>query len=141
MRRNGSQAYSTGGWYKYTLSLKNGVLKANKDKEDSMGEQYHSARAMIKGLCSNYDNPTGGCLLRSREELVKCPQLNTGGLVCRFFWDVLLEDPDSRTLKAEIMGNDHIIACACCGLPFRAVSLKAKYCVRCARAGRKEAHA
>lgn len=70
-----------------------------------MSEQYHSARAMIKGLCSNYDNSTGGCLLLDRGEIVKCPQLASGALICRYFRDVLLEDPDSRTLKAEIMGD------------------------------------
>ena len=109
-----------------------------------MGEQYHSARAMIKGLCSNYDNSTGGCLLLDLGEIVeivKCPQLNTGCLVCRFFKDVLLEDPDSRTLKAAIMSDSHVKDCACCGRPFRAVSLKAKYCARCTRAGRRESYA
>lgn len=106
-----------------------------------MGNQYHSARAMIKGLCSNYDNSTGGCLLLDRGEIVKCPQLNTPCLVCRFFKDVLLEDPDCRTLKAEIMGDDHIKECARCGRLFRAVSIQAEYCARCARAGRKVVYA
>lgn len=106
-----------------------------------MGKQYHSARAMIKGLCSNYDNSTGGCLLLDRGEIVKCPQLNASCLLCRFFKDVLLEDPDSRTLKAEIMSDDHVRECACCGLPFRAVTVSAKYCARCTRAGRRERYA
>ena len=98
-----------------------------------MGEQYHSARAMIKGLCSNYDNPTGGCLLLDRGEIVPCPQLNTPCLVCRFFKNVLLEDPDCKVLKAEIMGDDRVKECAICGQPFRAVSDRAKYCARCSK--------
>lgn len=98
-----------------------------------MGEQYHSARAMIKGLCSNYDNPTGSCLLLNHGEIVTCPQISAPCLVCRFFKNVLLEDPDCKALKAEIMGDDHLKECAICGQLFRAVSIKAKCCARCSK--------
>ena len=68
-------------------------------------EQYHSVRAMIKGLCSNYDNSTGGCLLLDNGTVVRCPQIASPRLVCRFFHDVLLEDRSSKALKEEIMGE------------------------------------
>lgn len=95
-------------------------------------EQYHSVRAMIKGLCSNYDGPTGGCLLLDNGTVVRCPQISSPRLVCRFFHDVLLEDRSSKALKAEIMGDDHVRQCVICGRLFRAVSVQADRCARCA---------
>ncbi len=96
-----------------------------------MAEQYHSVPALIRNLCCNYDRRTGGCLLLDHGEVVQCPQLYSPVLQCRYFWTVLLEDPDSRKLKAEIMGDDHIKACEECGRLFRAVSTRATRCTRC----------
>lgn len=97
-----------------------------------MAEQYYSVRAMIKGLCSNYDNSTGGCLLLDNGTVVRCPQIASPRLVCRFFHDVLLENRSSKALKAEIMGDDHVKQCKVCGRLFRAVSVQADRCARCA---------
>lgn len=93
-------------------------------------EQYHSPRALIKGLCANYDRPTGACLIRGSG----CPQITSGSLICRYFRDVLLEDPDSRQLKAEILSEDYIRTCEGCGQLFRAVLPNAKRCRRCSQA-------
>lgn len=95
--------------------------------------QWRSARALIHNLCANYDSSTGGCLLLDRGEVVQCPQMISYSLICKYFRDVLLEDPDGKALKAEIMGDDHLKTCAVCGQPFRAVSNRAKYCARCSK--------
>ena len=96
-------------------------------------KQHRNACALIRNLCSNYDRSTGGCLLLDRGEIVQCPQMITQSLVCRFFRDVLLKDRDGKALQAEIMGDDHLKSCAVCGQPFRAISNRAKYCVRCSK--------
>lgn len=96
-------------------------------------KQWRSARALIHNLCANYDSSTGGCLLLDRGEVVQCPQMISYSLICRYFRDVLLEDPDGKALKAEIMGDDHVKTCTVCGQPFRAVSNRAKYCARCSK--------
>lgn len=98
--------------------------------------QYKSAKALIKGLCCNYDRVTGGCLLLERDEVVPCPQLITQSVICKYFRDVLLEDRDGKALKAEIMGEDHRKVCDVCGRHFRAVSNRAKYCAGCAEKAR-----
>lgn len=98
-----------------------------------MTVQYYSPPALIKNLCCNYDNSTGGCLLLDRGEVVKCPQKQSPNLVCRYFRDVLLESPEGRALKAKIMGDDHIKTCEGCGQLFRAVADSARYCARCSR--------
>lgn len=95
-------------------------------------KQYQSACALIRNLCCNYDRATGGCLLLDRGEVVKCPQMISTSLICKYFRDVLLEDWDAKALKAEIMGEDHRKECAVCGAHFRAISNRAKYCARCA---------
>ncbi len=95
-------------------------------------QQFRQAGALIKSLCCNYDSSTGGCLLLDRGEVVKCPQLISQSLICRYFRDVLLEDKQGKALKAEIMGEDHVRTCEVCGKPFRAVSNRAKYCAKCA---------
>ena len=96
-------------------------------------QQFRQAGALIKSLCCNYDGSTGGCLLLDRGEVVKCPQLITQSLVCKYFRDVLLEDKAAKSLKAEIMGEDHVKTCQVCGKPFRAVSNRAKYCAGCSQ--------
>lgn len=101
-------------------------------------KQWRSARALIHNLCANYDSSTGGCLLLDRGEVVQCPQMISYSLICKYFRDVLLEDPDGRALKAEIMGDDHVKTCAVCGQPFRAVSNRAKYCARCSKKMERE---
>lgn len=99
-----------------------------------MGDKQHrNACSLIKSLCCNYDRTTGGCLLLDNGEIVKCPQMITQSLICRYFRDVLLEDKDGKALKAEIMGEDHYKVCSVCGQHFRAVSNRAKYCARCAK--------
>lgn len=101
-------------------------------------KQYKEACSLIRGLCCNYDRPTGGCLLLDQGEVVRCPQMITQSLVCRYFRDVLLEDKDGRALKAEIMGADHRKVCQVCGQHFRAVSNRAKYCARCSKRAERE---
>lgn len=96
-------------------------------------KQYREACSLIRNLCCNYERSTGGCLLLDAGEVVKCPQMMTQALVCRYFRDVLLEDRDGKALKAEIMGADHVKKCTVCGQPFRAVSNRAKYCARCSK--------
>ena len=100
--------------------------------------QYRNARSLIHGLCCNYDSSTGGCLLLDQGEVVKCPQLISTSLICRYFRDVLLEDPDSKTLKAEIMSEKCHKVCSACGAHFRAVSNRAKYCARCSKKMERE---
>lgn len=100
--------------------------------------QFKSAQALIRNLCCNYDRSTGDCLLLDHGDVVKCPQMLTQNLVCRYFNNVLLEDLDAKVLKAEIMGTDHVKVCEGCGKHFRAISNRAKYCARCSkRAERK----
>lgn len=94
------------------------------------------ARALIKSLCANYSN--GGCLLLDDGEVVKCPQMVSQSLVCRYFRDVLLEDKEGKALKAEIMGADYRKVCAVCGEHFRAVSNRAKYCAKCSKKMERE---
>lgn len=101
-------------------------------------KQFKSAKALIRDLCCNYDSVTGGCLLLDRGEVVQCPQMITQSLVCKYFWDVLLEDRDGKALKAEIMGQDHLKTCEVCGQPFRAISNRAKYCARCSKRRERE---
>lgn len=98
-----------------------------------MAEQYQSPSALIRNLCCNFDRVTGGCLLLDHGEVVKCPQLRSNNLVCRYFWTVLLEDKSARELKAEIMQDDHIKTCDSCGKLFRAVSTRASRCARCSK--------
>lgn len=100
-------------------------------------QQFRQAGALIKSLCCNYDSATGGCLMLDRGEVVKCPQLITQSVVCKYFRDVLLEDKAAKSLKAEIMGDDHIKTCQACGKHFRAVSNRAKYCARCAEKAKR----
>ncbi len=99
--------------------------------------QFRKAVALVKSLCCNYDGSTGGCLLLSSEDVVKCPQMLGQSLICRYFRDVLLEDKQGKALKAEIMGEDHVRTCQSCGKPFRAMSNRAKYCARCAEKAKK----
>ena len=96
--------------------------------------QFKTAKALIKGLCCNYDRVTGSCLLLERDEVAPCPQLISQSVICKYFRDVLLEDRDGKTLKAEIMGEDHRKICTVCGSQFRAISSRAKYCAKCAKA-------
>ena len=95
-------------------------------------KQKKTATALIKDLCCNYDRTTGGCLLLDLGEVVKCPQLITNSICCKYFRNVLLEDPEARQLKAEIFRDDHVKRCEACGQPFRALSNRAKYCAKCA---------
>lgn len=90
--------------------------------------QYKSACALIRGICCNYDRPTGWCWELDTE----CPQMITQSLICKYFRDVLLEDRDGKALKAEIMGEDYRKTCEVCGQQFRALSNRAKYCAKCA---------
>lgn len=96
-------------------------------------KQAKSARALIKEICCNYDNATGGCLLLDRGEVVQCPQMIARSVICKYFRDVLLEDKRSRALKAEIFNLDHRKVCAACGGHFQAISNRAKYCAECAK--------
>lgn len=101
-------------------------------------KQYQDACSLIRNICCNYDRPTGGCLLLDNGEVVKCPQMLTQSLVCRYFHDVLLEDREGRDLKAAINGDDHRRTCVICGRPFKAVGNRAKYCARCGKKARRE---
>ena len=96
-------------------------------------KQEKTAQALIRESCCNYDRVNGDCLLLDRGEVVQCPQMITQSVVCRHFRDVLLEGKDGKALKAAIMGDDHLKACAVCGRPFRAISNRAKYCAECAK--------
>lgn len=100
-------------------------------------KQYKDACSLIRNLCCNYDRSTGGCLLLDNGEVVRCPQMISQSLICRYFRDVLLEDKDGNALKAEIMGEDHRKVCQVCGQHFRAISNRAKYCARCAEKVRR----
>ena len=89
--------------------------------------QYKSARALIKGLCANYDSTSGLCLPMD----TACPQMITQSVICKYFRDVLLEDKDGQDLKAELYKDENIRKCEVCGRPFRALSNRAKYCAAC----------
>ena len=95
--------------------------------------QFKSAKALIHNICSNYDRSTGGCLLLDYGEVVPCPQMITQSVICKHFRDVLLEDRDGKLLKAQIYADDHVRTCESCGLPFRALSNRAKYCAKCSK--------
>ena len=104
-------------------------------------KQYQAARTLIRNLCCNYDRVTGGCLLLDRGEVVECPQLINMSLVCRYFQDVLLEDPEGRDLRDAVKAPESRKECVICGQHFRALSNRAKYCRRCADKRRLERQA
>lgn len=101
-------------------------------------QQFKQAKALIKGICCNYDSVTGGCLLLDLGEVVQCPQMLSQSLCCKYFRDVLLEDKRAQDLKAEITANDYVKTCTVCGQLFQAVSNRAKYCTRCAVTVKRE---
>ena len=101
-------------------------------------QQYKNVCSMIRNLCCNYDGSTGGCPLLDRGEVVKCPQMISTSLICKYCRDVLLEDPDSKELKASIIGTECHKVCVVCGAHFRAVSNRAKYCARCSKKMERE---
>lgn len=93
--------------------------------------QYQNICSLIRNICCNYDRVTGGCLLLDDGEVVKCPQMLTQSLACRYFHSVLLEEREAKGLKNAISGEDHRRTCVICGLPFQATGNRAKYCVKC----------
>lgn len=104
-------------------------------------KQYKEACSLIRNLCCNYERSTGGCLLLDAGEVVKCPQMMTQALVCRYFRDVLLEDRDGKALKDSIFGTGKIgttRTCKVCGKLFKAVGNRAKYCARCSKKVERE---
>lgn len=96
-------------------------------------KQYTEAKSLIKNLCCNLDRRNRTCLLLSCDDYVDCPQLTAQSLICCYFRDVLLEDPDAKGLKAEIFSIKNYKTCARCGKHFRAVSNRAKYCASCSK--------
>ena len=104
------------------------------DQEGSTmsARQYNGVKALIKGLCDNYDKSTGLCLPLD----CPCPQLSSYSLICRYFKEAVL--PADKELCAEVMGTGGIKTCAVCSKPFRAVSNRAKYCKRCAEKVRRK---
>lgn len=95
--------------------------------------QFKSAKSLIKNLCCNFDSSTERCLMLDDYYGLKCPQLITVSLTCKFFRDVLLEDKSAQVLKAQIFADDHVKSCKTCGKPFRALSNRAMYCDACSK--------
>ncbi len=92
-------------------------------------KQKQQAVALIKKLCCNYDS--GNCLVLSGWDHTPCPQCASNSLMCKYFRDVLLEDREGQTLKAQIIGDENLKTCQMCGKPFQAISNRAKYCRQC----------
>lgn len=88
-----------------------------------------TARALIHDLCSNFDSASRKCLVRN--DYPECPQLIAQSVCCPFFRDVLLEDKKGKLLKEQIFQEDHVKRCEECGQLFRALTVTAKYCLRC----------
>lgn len=104
--------------------------------------QQRQAIALIRKLCSYYDN--GNCLYLDRSEEVTCPQSISYSVCCKMFRHALLEDKLGQTLKVEIFKDDTLKRCMVCGKAFSSASNNAKYCECCAKTvqrKQKAAHA
>ena len=91
--------------------------------------QQRDARKIIRRLCSNYCD--GNCIRLDKGEEVPCPQMFSVSVCCRFFRNVLLNDPEAGTLETEIFTSGTRKHCAVCGKTFCAKGNRAKYCTAC----------
>ena len=91
--------------------------------------QKRDAVKLIRNLCSYCDN--GNCIYLDKGETVVCPQSISYTVCCKFFRNVLLEDPQGKTLKAEIFKDNALKRCTVCGQTFSSESNNAKYCKTC----------
>ncbi len=95
--------------------------------------QARRAKSLISTICSNYDRTTGNCLALDRVDTVRCPQSLTKSVCCKHFRDVILEDKEGRSMKAELFRDERMKPCSECGSPFQPKSNRAKYCPECAK--------
>ncbi|HHX36740.1 MAG TPA: conjugal transfer protein [Clostridiaceae bacterium] len=91
--------------------------------------QRQQANTLIRRVCSYYDD--GNCLYLDRGEEVVCPQSISYSVCCKFFRHIVLEDKESKTLKASLFQKDVLRRCAVCGKVFSSTSNNAKYCDSC----------
>lgn len=95
--------------------------------------QFRNAKSLIGAICCNYDRQTCGCIKLDRGDIVLCPQILTKSVCCRYFRDILLEDPDGRALKSELFQDEGTKRCTECGSLFQPKSNRSKYCSACAK--------
>lgn len=77
------------------------------------------------------------CLLLDDGIEHRCTQLGADSLKCVWFRDAVL--PGNLDLLAEIQGETCTPRrCEVCGLPFRALSNRAKYCSKCSKRRERE---
>lgn len=105
-------------------------------------KQRSHANTLIRQTCSYYDG--GNCLYLDRGESTVCVQSISYSVLCKYFWHILLETKEGRTLKAQLLHSENIKNCLVCGKAFHPQSNRVKYCNACAattRRSQKAAHA
>ena len=121
------------------IALRDKLSRTGKEGEMQTGclprmtsKQRKRANALIRSICCNYDN--GNCLLLDDGEACICVQSISYSVNCKYFRQVLLEDKEGASLKAELFRDDTTKRCAVCGGFFQSTSNNAKYCRDCAKA-------
>lgn len=94
------------------------------------------ADSEIRAHCCNLWHGTM-CVLLDNGVEHRCTQLGADSIRCMWFRDAVL--PGNPALLAEIHGmNGTIKKCQVCGLPFRSLSNRAKFCGRCSKRRERE---
>jgi hypothetical protein len=91
--------------------------------------RQRQAVVRLINICSNYNN--GNCVLLDNGENCICPQSISYSINCKFFRNVLLEDKEGLSLKAELFRDDSIKKCLIFGNRYKSVGNRAKYCDNC----------
>jgi hypothetical protein len=104
--------------------------KADGSLPSMSAKQRSRANALIREACSYYD--CGNCLYLDEGKKSVCVQSISFSIHCKFFWHVLLEGAEGRTLKAQLLYAKEARVCSVCGKKVHSQSNHAKYCAVCA---------